>query len=113
MERKDLIKLCEKSIVKQEHWGDRDSSAAHKKVGKLWALLKAGCKFRVITEENKTKEDREMISDNYTLWVEVIYRGFTYFEHHDEEYDKEDDYTDKRTYYLPHPSRIKKDKDWY
>jgi hypothetical protein len=66
--RDELIELCEKSIVKESEWLNRDSASSQQQVGKLWALLKAGCEFKVESE------------DPGSIRVEVWFDGFMTFE---------------------------------
>ena len=53
MTREELIAICEKATVPQSKWWDRDSAGAIQQMGMAWALLKAGCEFRVIKEDNE------------------------------------------------------------
>lgn len=50
--REDLIAICERAIVPQDHWRNRDSASAQLGVGAALVLLKAGCKFVVLTADN-------------------------------------------------------------
>lgn len=93
--RADLIAICEQAIVPESKWGNRDSAAAHRQLGKCWAQLKAGCFFKV-----------EKI-DHRTIWLQVRAQGFA---HHDYGGGLDDE-----TYYLPTPERLKEagNGDWY
>ncbi|MFA1510014.1 hypothetical protein ACDN41_12360 [Priestia aryabhattai] len=51
--RRDLIKLCEKSIVEEYKWHMGDSSGYQMNIGKLWALLKANCEFHIVDIDEK------------------------------------------------------------
>ena len=45
--RSDLIGICERSIVAEDQWLNRDTAKAQIGVGTVWALLKAGCDFHI------------------------------------------------------------------
>lgn len=96
--RKELIRLCENSIVKENKWHDRDSEKAQIQIGEAWALLKAGCMYR------------EVSKNSHTLDIEVFSNGFRWFESGGEEDCKE-----SRTFYIPTEERLKESKggDWY
>lgn len=110
MGRDELIELCERAIVPEEFWGNRDSELSHLQVGRLWALLKAGCEYRVITESNKRQDDFSCVSNEDTIWVSVSSRGFHWFENEDG-----DDYLTIERYYLPTEKRLEERQglDWY
>lgn len=97
--RTELIAICEQAIVDQTHWTDRDSAHSMIGVGTAWALLSAGCEFRVLTKGN-------LKTDQNTIWIEITYQGFQYFEMHELSFDH---------FYLPTPKRLaeRAGKDWY
>lgn len=98
--RESLIDICERAIVAEKDWLNRDSSSATRQLGELWALLKSDCKFKVVTSGSwKTDDD--------TIVVEVQFSGFMSFEI-GEGYETE-------TFYLPTEKRLKEanGKDWY
>lgn len=99
--REELIDICERAIVSESDWGDRDSHQAQMQVGSCWALLKAGCEFKVITEGSLRSDDR-------TIWVEIRSAGFSFFE-----YAEEDNAKESANYYLPNPDRLLQGGDWY
>lgn len=105
--RKELIKLCEDAIRPQRAWRDRDSDAAHRQVGEAWALLRAGCEFQITTGEVDGGE-RTLPTDDETIWLRIISKGFNYFEM-GEGYETIDNF------YIPTRARLDKvgDKDWY
>lgn len=70
--REELIARCEKSIVNVKLWRNRDTPGAQEGVGHLWALLKAGCEFKVQTAENDTSRSKMCITDDRTIWVVVL-----------------------------------------
>ncbi len=47
--REDLIAICERAIVPFARWSgrNRDTADAQRQLGECWALLKAGCPFRI------------------------------------------------------------------
>jgi tetrahydrodipicolinate N-succinyltransferase len=113
--REKLIEICEKAIVNQSKWQNRDTAASQISIGKCWALLKSGCKFMVQTEENR--EDSELVTDENTIWIQFWVKDFKWFDWLDaneEEYPdgcKEHDYF----FYMPTEKRLENSKgeDWY
>ena len=99
--REELIRLCEKAIVPCDKWSNRDSSDAIRQIGNTWALLKAGCPFKVLTEGNLKTDDR-------TIWVECTFTNFMGYECGVDDNAKE-------TNYIPTEKRLKEKKgsDWY
>lgn len=98
--RKDLIEICEKAFVKEKDWKDRDSESSQCQLGECYALLRAGCDFKVVYE------DEICGTDDRTIWLYVYSKGFMYFEGGNKE---------KHHYYLPTSKRLEeaKGKDWY
>lgn len=90
-----LIDICEKAFVLQDYWKNRDTEEAQKQLGECYALLLAGCDFKIT---NTT-------GDN-TIWLTIYSKGFMYFEGGNQ--NEED-------YYLPTYKRLKEadTKDWY
>ena len=105
--REQLIAICELAIVQEGNWSDRDSASAHIGVGTVWALLNAGCAFRVMNDV----KDGGLATDRDTIWLEITYRGFAYFDYGDET----DESLSTDTFYLPTMRRLKQsgEKDWY
>ena len=99
--RKQIIELCEKGIVNHKKWDDRDSASAHKNIGFCWALLKAGCKFRIL-KEGSLKTDKQ------TIWIEVTFSDFMDFENLGETETTKD-------FYIPTALRLREANggDWY
>jgi len=95
--REDLIDLCERGLVPQSKWRDRDSAKAQLQLGEARVLLRAGCDFTLAGSPLSTED---------TWWIEVVYRGFGWFEEH-EMYDE--------TFYIPTAQRLAKraGNDWY
>lgn len=95
--REQLIELCERGIVPESEWRNRDSSGAQQQLGKAWALLRAGCAFRVADSPR---------SDANTWWIEFTFKGFNYFEVGELEED---------TRYIPTAARLDAHggSDWY
>lgn len=102
--RKELISLCEDSIRPESVWHDRDSEQAHRQVGEAWALLKAGCEFKVLDESTRVDS---LVSDDRTIWVEIRSKGFAHF-------DWGGPYRED-TRYIPTRERLDNvgDRDWY
>ena len=99
--RENLIKICEQAFVKEEDWHDRDSEEAQCKLGECYALLKDGCEFEVVYEDEICE------TDEYTIWLYVYSKGFGYFDWSGEK--------EKHHYYLPTQKRLDEAKggDWY
>jgi len=76
-------------------------------LGEAWALLKAGCAFRVRTAENQPKDDA-CVMDDKTIWLDISARGFMAFEDGAGELEE-------KLFYLPTTSRLRKcaGSDWY
>jgi len=98
--REKLIEICGKSIVPQNQWFNRDSAGAQRQVGELFVLLQAGCDFEILT-------DGLCATDEHTIWVEVEYKGFSYFDYGTS--------PSKDTFYLPTEKRLQDrvGTDWY
>lgn len=97
--RQHLIDLCERGVVPQDKWLDRDTARAQRQLGEALVLLKAGCEFRINPNERLQSTAR-------MIWIEVEYKGFDYFE----EGDLSDD-----TFYIPTDKRLREvdGGDWY
>lgn len=112
--RKKLIDICEKAIVNQSKWKNRDSASSQIGVGKCWVLLKSGCKFQVSTKEN-TKGS--CITDENTIWIQFWVKDFKWHDVLDADTDEYPDGIDDSDYqfYLPTEKRLKKSngEDWY
>lgn len=106
-ERKDLIVLCELAIVPEKKWCDRDSSSAQRQLGEALVLLKAGCEFKVLTEEN-CRKGNSCISNDDTIWIDITFDGFHAFE-------EGSDCRESETFYIPTKQRMERGKggDWY
>lgn len=93
--RDELISSCERGVVPQERWHNRDSANAQRQLGEVWALLRAGCDFAVLSD---TDED--------TIWIEVVSHGFDWFEMNHKE---------RAYYYIPTLMRLDRASgaDWY
>ena len=103
--RDDLIALCEDAIVPVAAWCDGDSARSHERLGTLWALLRAGCAFRVRDHD----ADGSCRTDEWTVWVDVVYPGFMAFE------CGRDENMEEETFYLPTRKRLEEadGRDWY
>lgn len=95
--REALIDLCERGVVPEERWRNRDSSGAQIQLGTALALLRAGCKFGLSTD---------LKSDADTWWVEITYKGFAHFDWGGG--------TETDLFYIPTAKRLeRRDGDWY
>jgi hypothetical protein len=97
MNRDELIALCEKAIVNESLWSDRDSSSAQRQIGELWALLKAGCEFKL--EKNESPGTHSVL---------VRFNGFSHWV-----WDKTT--KDEDVFYLPTEAKLERANggDWY
>ena len=96
--REELIALCERAIVAEDLWSNRDSATAQQKIGRCWALLKAGCEF-VITDPK----------DRFgSINLDITYTGFNCFE-------LGEGYEDEDSFYIPTAEKLDavNGKDWY
>ncbi|MBD2503916.1 hypothetical protein [Anabaena azotica] len=65
--REELIALCQRAIVKESNWRNRDSFLSQENIGRCWALLQADCQYEIV--------------ENSRTWdLEFEVRGFQYFE---------------------------------
>lgn len=98
--RKFFLDLCDRALVPQERWHDRDSEGAQRQVGEARQLLLAGCPFKVIRQDEFTQ------SDIWTWWLEITSKGFNYFE---------EGILNKSTFYIPTNRSLKRAAggDWY
>ncbi len=105
--RKDLLRIIERSWLSEKKWKDRDSGKSQIQLGSLYALLKAGSKFKILYQKKK----HGLKTNDDTIWIEVSYMGFTSFDWCDEE----EGAVDMDTFYLPTEKRLgeAKGKDWY
>ena len=96
--REELVDLCDRAIVPQARWHDRDSADAQRQVGALRALLLAGCEYG---------PNERLKSDELTIWVEVTYEGFAFHDWGGP--------ANTKTYYLPTAARLaeREGQDWY
>jgi hypothetical protein len=102
--REQLIDICEKAIVPEEKWGNRDSALAHQKIGMAWAYLKAGVPFKV----TRQGDSPYCVTDSHTIWLEFSVKDFGCWDYREGERGIE-------TAYLPTKKRLaeRKGEDWY
>jgi len=93
--RQHLLEICARACIAQSEWRNRDSASAQQGVGKAWAMLSAGCAYRICRE----LDDAPCITDGRTIWLELFHPA-------------EDEYT---TAYLPTIARLERHgrQDWY
>lgn len=108
--REELIDICDQAVVLQSHWYNRDSALSQRKVGEAWALLRAGCDFRVHSAKLDPRSSDSPATDADTIWVTITYKGFNYFE-----MGEEDGGFDTELLYLPTMKRLNanNNRDWY
>lgn len=112
--RDELLAICKKASVKQENWLDRDTAAAQRQLGEAYMLLQAGCEVRTLygdyvrrfTGSSTIVVKSDLTTTDETIWIQITYKGFQYFEAGEFESD---------TFYLPTREylRRRKGKDWY
>lgn len=112
--REELIALCERAIVPQDKWDNRDSESAQQGIGRCWQLLKCGCKFEILTKENNP----DYHSDEQTWKLQFWVRNFIWFENYSS--DESDGYktgSDGKllNFYIPTEQSLEKANgdDWY
>jgi hypothetical protein len=117
--REELISICEAAFVPQKQWNDRDSHSAQMGVAKAYMMLKNGCKFKIITQENRER-DSSCVTDEDTIWIEFWVHTFGWFENGGDMDDEDNDgykfaSGEDFHYYLPTRKRLKKAAggDWY
>ena len=95
--REHLIDLCERGVVSETRWYDRDSSSAQRQLGEAQALLRAGCDFRL---------SNDPASGPDTWWVRITFKGFCHFDWGGA--------LDDELFYIPTAERLeRRDGDWY
>ena len=101
-DRATLIDLCTRGVVPVEHWSNRDSANAQRKLGEARALLSAGCDFEFTNSPEQTTN---------TIWIRIEFPGFNAFEYDPANKDEWED----ELFYIPTPERldIADGKDWY
>ena len=116
--RQELIDICEKAIVPEKNWRNRDSESAQKNVGRVWQLLKCGCNYHIHTPDKDPKHH----GDEDTIIISFTVHNFQWFENGgdlDTENENEaytyDSSGDWLSFYIPTPERLSKSdgKDWY
>jgi hypothetical protein len=106
--REELISICEAAIVPYEKWHNRDSPHSQERVGVCWALLRAGCEFRILT--HPAHQGDGCVTDADTIWLEITHATFMSIECGRDEEPWEDE-----TFYLPTRKRLadRAGRDWY
>lgn len=105
--RQHLIDLCERGVVPQEHWSNRDTPGAQEQLGRAWVLLSAGCDFTIDTS-----------GDDFggsTIWVRITHRTFTSFDGCLDDHACRESHDDDDLFYLPTDKglRAAAGRDWY
>ena len=97
--REQLLDICVCAFTPHDEWRDRDSAAAVRQLGEAYALLRAGCDFKVLTSG-------DLVTDDRTVWITVTFDGFSAFE---------GGLRECATFYLPTPERLLQAEggDWY
>lgn len=106
--RDELIAICERAIVPDHRWSNRDSAHSQEGVGRAWALLRAECDFDV---QPPRPGESGCFTDERTIWLRITWPGFQAFE-----FGRDDLTTwDDDLFYLPTPGRLDEaaGSDWY
>lgn len=95
-DRGKLIDICERAIVRQDEWGNRDTPHAQQKVGMAWAMLLSGHEYTI--RRTPEHEGDSCITDDYTIWLDIEVGKWS-----------------EDTFYLPTESRLETyiNRDWY
>lgn len=103
-DRDELISICEAAIVPMGKWNNRDSAQSHEGIGRAWAMLRSGAYFLV--RKSPEYDGDRCVTDDRTIWVDITWHGFDYFEVGDETTE---------TFYLPTRERLeaRPGMDWY
>ena len=96
----ELVGLCERAVVPVNAWSDRDTPRSQEKIGKAWALLRAGCAWRLAKSPESTP---------ITWWIEITHPTFSSIEEGDP------DLVDDELFYIPTQQKLdaSSGKDWY
>lgn len=105
MLHEELIRICEDAIVQREQWRDRDTPETQHQVGVCWALLRAGCSYRVRAAPECWGDS--CVTDDETIWLEITAPNFGTFDWGGS--------PETETFYLPTRSRLeeRRGQDWY
>lgn len=106
--REELIKICEKAIVDVSKWQNRDTPSSQESVGRLWALLKSNCPFKILYDTHG------LCTNEQTIWLEVYWPQFSHFDWVG--FDLEDITTlHSESFYIPTLKRLEayENNDWY
>lgn len=111
--REELVAICERAMVPQDKWNDHGSCSAQIGVGAALVLLKAGCKFDVLTADNQKGERAPLITNEKTIWIRFWVHNFMWFEIGDE--DDPDGFKHENMICLPTPEHLDEAQgnDWY
>ena len=111
--REELITICERAMLPQNKWGNRDSLDAQMGVYLAYGLLKAGCWYEIVNEKN-------FMPERSAFWIRFKAHSFRWFEEAGEDDKDNDGYVDDNSgdemfYYLPTPERLDETvgRDWY
>lgn len=112
--REKLIDICERAFVPQEKWSNRDTARSQIGIGSCYALLKAGCYYEILTEEN-TSKGSVCVTDAQTIWIQFWVHDFQWFECGSDCFEKDGREDMDYHFYLPTPERLEEvdGKDWY
>lgn len=99
--REVLLKICEQAFVSEDKWHDRDSESSQSQLGECYVLLKDGCEFEIVYDDDICGTNEN------TIWLYVYSKGFGYFDWGGQK--------EKKHFYLPTQKRLDEanGKDWY
>ena len=95
--RDELISIAYDAVMPYEQWCERDTPDAQIGAATVGALLRAGCKYKVLSQGS-----RVVVTDGHTIWLEILHY----------EFESEERW---ETYYLPTRESLEKTpgRDWY
>ena len=109
--REDLLKICEQAFVSEDKWHDRDSERSQSQLGECYALLKDGCEFEVVYDDDICGTDED------TIWLYIYSKGFVYWEYCflDDTEEERKNRKEEKHFYLPTQKRLDESngEDWY
>ena len=109
--RENLLKICEQAFVSEDKWRNRDSESSQSQLGECYALLKDGCEFEVIYDDDICGTDED------TIWLYTYSKGFVYWEScwPDDTEEERKCYKEKKHFYLPTQKKLDEanGRDWY
>lgn len=107
--RTHLISICERAIVNINEWESISTRTAQDQLAIAWMLLKAGCEFEILTEENSNIDIAH--TNDKIIWISI--KSYT-SETLKSKLRGVDEIMPRKTFYLPTEKRLydREGKDW-